>query len=173
MLSLNLNDRNHLQTAFYNIVLENIQIDPKTPIDKIVEFKRKYAGELARFRMEVTELTNIESDVDSFRAITEQARNIYENGVVPSVNDLKKALDGATIKWVTDNFNNYVVSNVAPAALTLVDIPLKMMLPISAGLSIGYTLLGRWMERRDIMRNSPYAYLIRTNRFSVAGKKFK
>ena len=158
---------NHLHTVFYNIVLENIHIDPKTPVEKIIDFKRRYADELGRFRMEVSQLTNIENVGENYISISEQAKNIYENGVIPSMNDLKKALNGATIKWTIDHFYNYVLSGVAPAAMTLVNMPMMQMLPISAGLTIGYTLLGRWMERREIMRNSPYAYLLRTKGFSI------
>lgn len=164
---------NQLKTVLYKVLLDNIQIDPQTPIDKIVAFKRRYRDELGRFRMEMSQLTNLKGDDESFKAISEQARNIYENGIVPSMNDLKRALDESTIKWMVDNYCKYVISSAAPVALTAVGLPMIQVLPIGAGLTIGYTVFGSCLAKREMMRNSPYAYLLRANQsFSKAGKFF-
>lgn len=159
------------EAVLYKVLLDNIQIDPQTPVDKIVAFKRRYSDELGRFRMEMSQLTNLEGDGESFKAIFEQARNIYENGIVPSMNDLKRALDESTIRWMVENYYNYMISGAAPVALTAVGLPMTQVLAIGAGLTVGYTLLGSFWERREIMRNSPYAYLMRVKQnFSKAGR---
>lgn len=164
---------NQLETVLYKVVLDNIQIDPQTPVDKIVAFKRQYRDELGRFRMEMSRLTNLKGDGESFKAISEQAHNIYENGIVPSMNDLKRALDESTIKWMVDNYFNYVISGAAPVALTAVGLPMTQVLPIGVGLTVGYTVLGSWWAKKEMMRNSPYTYLLRAkNNFSKAGKLF-
>lgn len=156
-------------TLIYKIIIDNIQIDPTTPVDKIIRFKRKYCDELGRFRMEMSRLTNLDRSGETFRAISEHARNIYENGIMPSVNDLKKALDDTTIKWMVDNYYNYVISSAAPAALTMIGMPITQTLPISAGLAVGYTVIGACLARRELMRNSPYTYLMKAKqRFSKA-----
>lgn len=158
-----------LDTMLYKIVIDSIQIDPTTPVDKIIRFKRKYSDELGRFRMEMSQLTNLERGGDTFRAISQQARNIYENGIMPSVNDLKKALDDSTIKCMVDNYYNYVISSAAPVAFTMIDMPITQTLPISAGLAVGYTIIGACQARRELMRNSPYTYLMKAKqRFSTA-----
>lgn len=159
-----------LQTVLYGILLDNLIIDPDTPVKKIVAFKGKYHDELARFRMEISRLTDIENIGDSFTAISEHALSIYDNGIVPSINDLKKALDGATIKWATNNMYNYVISGIAPAALNMVDLTSVQNISISAGLVLGFTLLGGWQSRKDIMRNSPYTYLMKANQKFKMGK---
>lgn len=162
-----------LEMVLYKVVLDNIQIDPQTPVDKIVAFKKQYSDELGRFRMEMSQLTNLKGDGESFKAISEQARNIYENGIVPSINDLKRALDESTIKWMVDNYYNYVISGATPIALTAVGLPMTQVLPIGAGLAVGYTVLGSWWTKREMMRNSPYTYLLRVkNNFSKAGRLF-
>ena len=164
---------NQLEAVLYKMLLDNIQIDPQTPIDKIVAFKRRYRDELGRFRMEMSQLTNLKGDGESFKAISEQARNIYKNGIVPSMNDLKRALDESTIKWMVDNYCKYVISSAAPVALTAVGLPMTQVLPIGAGLTVGYTILGSWWTKREMMRTSPYSYLLRAkNTFSKAGRLF-
>lgn len=158
-----------LDTMLYKIIIDNIQIDPTTPVDKIIRFKKKYGDELGRFRMEISQLTNLEGSGDTFRAVSEQARNIYENGIMSSVNDLKKALDDSTIKWMVDKYYNYVISGAAPVAFTMIDMPITQTLPISAGLAVGYTVIGVYQARRELMRNSPYTYLMKAKqRFSMA-----
>lgn len=158
-----------LDSMIYKIVIDNIRIDPLTPVDKIIRFKRKYRDELGHFRMEMSQLTNIERNGETFRAISEQARNIYENGIMPSVNDLTKALDDSTIKWMVDNYYNYVISGAAPVAFTMIDMPITQALSISAGLIVGYTVIGACQTRRELLRNSPYTYLMKAKqRFSKA-----
>lgn len=152
-----------LQTVLYGILLDNLVIDPDTPVNKIMAFKEKYHDELGRFRMEMSRLTDIGNIGDSFAAISEQARNIYNNGIVPSLNDLKKALDGANIKWATDSVYSNVISKILPVALNMVDLTSVQNISISAGLALGFTLLGGWQSRKDIMRNSPYTYLMKAN----------
>lgn len=165
-------DPQNLQCILYRIIIDNILINPTTPIVKIVEFKNRYRDELSRFRQEVSRLTIIDSNLTTLDAVTDQVREIYENSVVPSVNDLKRALDGASIKWILDNAYSYMVSSLAPATLNLAGLPLSRSIPVSAGLAVGYTALGAWQAKKDIMRNSPYSYLIRANRkFSIIGWK--
>lgn len=164
-------DTQNLQCMLYRIVIDNILVNPTTTIDKIVKFKEKYKDELCRYRQEVSKLTNIDLDLTTFEAVSNQVGEIYKNAVIPSLNDLKKALRGYRIKWVSDHVYNYVVSGMAPAALKMAELPLSYSIPISTGLTIGYTLLGAWQAKKDIMRTSPYSYLIRINRkFSVNGR---
>lgn len=156
-----------LDTMLYKIIIDSIQIDPRTSVDKIIRFKRKFSDELGHFRMEMARLTNLERTGETITAISEQARNIYENGIVPTVNDLKKALDDSTIQWVVNNYYNYVISGAAPVALTVIDMPLTQTLPIGAGLAVGYTVFGARLARRELMRSSPYTYLLKAKqRFS-------
>ncbi len=165
-------DPQNLQCLLYRIVIDCFLVDPTTTIEKIVRFKEKYRDELCRFRQEVSRLTTVDLNLTTIESVTKQVREIYENNVIPSINDLKKALDGSCIKWVLNNVTSYMVSGIAPASLKMLGMPLSYSIPVSAGLAIGLTRFMSGQARKEILRNSPYTYLVRVNReFSNAGKK--
>jgi len=69
-------------------------------------------------------------------------------------------------KWYKKKFTQ-------PAVVNCVVSGSPDALPIGAGFAVGYTVLGSWWTKREMMRNSPYTYLLRVkNNFSKAGRLF-
>lgn len=158
------------QGLLYKLIIQGIKIDPNTSIDKILKFREKYHYEMADFRKQVSDLVNTQNTEGlSAEEIVIQMARLYRMGVLPALNNIQKALDGHTIRWVADES-----STVAVTGLTTL-FAQGAISPLASLAQIGLKAVGKLFNysrgREKVLMERPFSMLYRINKhFSIAGK---
>ncbi len=144
-----------------NLVVEKVGIDPKTPINKLIEFRRNHNDELAKLRTELSKLTSpidAELPIENLR---QQISDLYENDVKPAINDLESALKGSGIKSISDGFLKTIFLSTGSSSV-LVGLGLSIPSAILVGIGISLTIHGvnYNANKKNELRNNPYSYLL-------------
>lgn len=152
---------NIAQGMLTNLVIENVKIGASS-IDDVVKFKRKYKDELGLFRTNIGKITNNVSEDKPLEAIKQEVADVYINEFLPSYNNFKKALNGASIKWTSDNFMKISLISTGATALPMAvfGLALPQALLAGAGISLISSLISYNVERRNLLSTNPYSYLL-------------
>jgi Family of unknown function (DUF6236) len=151
--------------ALVEVVMKGVNIDPKTPIERIIRFREKRKDELGRFREEVGNLVNSIKDVEA-RRMPRRAEDIYVNKIEPAVNALQTTLRDDNIAWALDGILKVctfsvpatALATMAAATATVAASPVIM----AGGLvTIGTLVARRYYEKRELQARNPYSYLLR------------
>lgn len=152
------------QGMLANLVIERLEIDPETPIDKLLKFRRKYADELGRFRTNTAELTEkIEGDL-ALEALRQQVSDIYINQYLPAFNAFTKALEGSKIKFLAESllrvsfFSLPITSAAVVFAGTSVSHP--VLIEIGAAATLALSTVSYNIDRTNHLKQSPYQYVL-------------
>lgn len=162
------------QGVMYKLLISGLKIDPKTPVDKLIKFREDYKGERDLFKSEIGKLiqdNNVEGLPTS--EVINQVGRIYRMKVLPSVNQLKRALDGRGIDYLENTGTNIMLTGISvlePSGTGLATFGWKALKEI--GLSIMKKKVKINKEKEKILLGSPYSYLYRTQTygFSRAGR---
>lgn len=165
-LDANLSLRNipHLLTqgTLADLILERVTIDPNTPVEKILDFRKEYSNELGRFRTKIDELTNTVSSDQSSDALRQKIKDIHINEVQPAIASLKEGLNDVKIKWATDNllkvsfFSESATS--IPLALLGLSVPQALFAGIGVSLTASTILYNH--EKAKTLRENPFSYVL-------------
>lgn len=155
--SLNSNSgefKNLSQGTLINITFDNLQIDPDTPVDKIMEFKADHRLELTHFKEEVLEITS--SNYSSIDDIIYD----YNNKVKPELDSLKQSLRynkiGFAIAGLVSSTSVFPFIGLIPD--NQISTPIKAL--GGAGLIISaYTILYN-IKKMVTLQENPYSYLL-------------
>jgi hypothetical protein len=136
-------------------------IAPDTPIDRLIEFRGKHQDELAQFRTKVEQLAaSVETDL-STEALRRRIMDLYAREVVPAMSNLKAALKGRRIKWLSDGlFKVGFLSAGSSTMLVMAGLAVPTALLAGAGISLIATGVMYNVDRRDSLRANPFAYLL-------------
>lgn len=148
-----------------NLAISKINISKQTPIQDLIDFKRKYSDEFGRFHKAINDLCSGIQGETAMESLQEQVGTIYQNDLEPSLNSLKAALDGKRIKWKAEGFMKLASMSLDSwFSLTLAGISTPMALLAGAGISL--TVMGVLynIEKREQIRNDPFAYLLSAER---------
>ena len=153
------------QGILMDLSFNGITISDEVSIDDIIKFKRQHQDELGLFRMNIESLTrNIPVDA-TIEQIRQQVSDIYVNQFLPGYNNLKKSLNGAGIKKFVNTLMKLSFfstgATTIPAALLGISIPSALL--AGAGISVISTLISYNIDKQDVLRNSPYSYLLSMN----------
>jgi len=162
-----------LKGIMYEIMMENIKIDPSTPIEKIIRYKNSRATELNRFRREMNRLCAINIEGMNLDDLEHELLRIYEHQVVPSINNVKATLKDEKIDWLMDIASNYLLCGIIPTAMTLYNPNAFTIssLAVSFGLSLTLSTVKYYRHNRIIEKRSPYTYLLKMNKMFTNGGK--
>ncbi len=157
----------------YQIIMDDIKIDPETPIEKIINYKRQRAQELNKFRQEMEKLTDFDVDAMRMEDIEHKVKQIYCRDIVPAVDDLKATLKDARIEWWANSATSYVLGGIIPTvASSGFNVANPAIVASSFGLAIGISVVNYVRNIRGLERKSPYTYLLKMNKmFSKAGMR--
>lgn len=156
----------------YQIVMDNIKIDPSTPIEDIIQFRRNRQQELVRFREEMDRLTDFNTEGMNAQDFEKELKRIYDQEIIPSINNVKTTLNEAKINWLCVPAS-CVLSGISTAFGLGADIGTNIAIGVCEGMSITLAALPYIIRWREI-RNSPYTYLVKARHsFSRAGRKTK
>ena len=158
------------QGLMYKTIIQSINIDPETPIDKILEFREKYHEEMGDFRRQVSDLVDSQNTEGlSADEIVIQMKRLYSMGVLPALNNIQKALDGQRIKWIADGGSTIAVTGLTTILAQEAIVPMASLAQI--GLKIVAKTFNYVTGRKRIIMEKPFSMLYRINqRFSKSGK---
>jgi len=142
--------------------IESIQIADSVSIDRLQEFKERYCDELAAFRTAVGALLNgVDVEHQSITALKQAIRDIHTNNVKPAVSNLKRALKGRRVLFLTKNLLQIsTISMGSGAMLVHAGLPVPIALLAGAGISMTASAITYNADREDTIRNNPYSYLL-------------
>ena len=148
-----------------NLAISKINIAEQTPIQDLIAFKREYSDEFGRFHKAIHDLCRgIEGDVP-VEALQERVGTIYRNELEPSLNSLKAALDGKKIKWKAEGLMKLAFMSASSySALAVAGLSTPVALLAGAGISLTAMGVLHNIEKRDQIRNDPFAYLLSAER---------
>jgi Family of unknown function (DUF6236) len=149
------------QGILVDLILQTIQIDPETPIDEIMKFKKRYADELGNLRVNIAKLTTNISTDQPLSLLYQQVNDIYINEVQPGINILKRTLSEQRIRWVADNFLKVSFFSMGAASLPLAVMGLSVPQALLAGAGISLTASATLYncDREKTLRENPFSYL--------------
>lgn len=153
-----------------NLAIERIGIDPETPIDRLIEFREKHRDELSQFRAKVEQLaSSVEADL-SVEALRERILVLYTDEVAPAIANLKAALNGRRIKWLGEGLLKVAFLSAGTSSM-LVASGLAVPTALLAGAGVSLIATGTMynVDRRESLRENPFAYLLSVER-ELAGR---
>jgi hypothetical protein len=153
------------QGLFINLVMERIQIDPQTPVNELLEFRQDHAIELRQFRAAVSNLVSNVTAI-TYDAFIHRINDVYENQFLPSMYTIKHQLTNQGIRWFSDNWLKVAFFGATPASLpiALLGVSVPQALLVGAGISITAALALFNTQKRDVLMNNPYSYVMAVSR---------
>ncbi|MFA4902719.1 MAG: DUF6236 family protein [Desulfobaccales bacterium] len=159
-------NRSLAQAMLADLILEGIQIDPETPVNKIIIFRERFKSELGRFRTKVSELANEISIEQPLEAIRQSVHDKYINEVRPAIDSMKIGLKENMIRFASDTFLKVsVVSTTAtsiPLALLGLSIPCALL--AGAGVSFTANTVLYNIDKVQKLRENPFTYLLKAQK---------
>jgi hypothetical protein len=156
-------ERNLAQGTLADLILEKLEIDPNTPVEKIIDFRTENKSAIGKFRNQLGKLTEEITKLDmSSRNLRQDVEDIYLNSVVPSIDDLKESLKFNNIIFTSDGLFKVASISVGPTsfASAVLGLAVPQAIIAMAGLSLVTTLVNYNVERENILRNNPYTYVL-------------
>ncbi|MCC6189055.1 MAG: hypothetical protein IT318_08465 [Anaerolineales bacterium] len=144
-----------------NLAIERVGIAPDTPIDRLLEFREKHRDELAQFRTKVEQLAaSVEADLPA-EALRQRITDLHTREVVPAISNLKAALKGRRIRWLSDGLLKVAfLSAGSSTMLVMAGLAVPTALLAGAGISLITTGIMYNVDRRESLRENPFAYLL-------------
>lgn len=162
-----LRDRELAQGILLNYIIQGLSISPETTLDEIIHFKDSHRDELGHFKAELAELTKSYDDTNlPIDVIQNEIKDIYENQFRPAYNDLKSALSGVNIKWLTDSIFNISVFSAGEVSIPVALLGFSVGQALYAGLSASViaSTIKYNVEKQQYLHNNPYSYLFLISR---------
>ncbi|MCK9377556.1 MAG: DUF6236 family protein [Syntrophobacterales bacterium] len=159
-------NRSLAQAMLADLILEGIQIDPETPVNKIIIFRERFQSELGRFRTKISELANEISIDQPLEAIRQNINDKYINDVKPAIESMKTGLKENMIRFATDTFLKvFVVSTTATSVLPAL-IGLSIPCALLAGASVSFTAntVLYNIDKAQKLRENPFTYLLKAQK---------
>lgn len=94
------------QGMLVDCIIERIELNPATPVSKLLKFKADHAEELNNFRSKIDKLTGNISIHQDFTSVLQDVKLICDNEVIPAITALGKSLDREKLEWQTKNIIN-------------------------------------------------------------------
>lgn len=148
-----------------NLAIERIGVAQETSLEQLIDFRTRHRDELALFRAEIDKLAaSVETD-EPIEALRQRIADIYSHNVVPAIANLKSALDGRRIRWLSDGLQKIAFLSVGSSSvLAATGMPIPTALLAGAGLSLIVSGVMYNVDRRESLRQNPYTYLLSIQR---------
>jgi hypothetical protein len=147
------------------LAIQRIAVAEDTPIDDLLEFKRRHHDELTRFRVKIEELASaVGSDLPA-EALRQRVADLHANEVEPAVIDLKKALDGRRIRWLSEGLLKIAFLSVGSSTMLVAggfSVPTALLAGAGLSLIVSGTMYN--VDKRESLRSNPFAYLLSVER---------
>lgn len=156
--------------VMYQVIMDDIKIDPSTTMEMIVKYKKDRRHELELFRDKMDKLTAFDVEGKSAKDIEHEIWSIYMGQVKPAMDGVKATLKEAGINWRT-GLGTCVFTGLIPAVLGFGS-DLKTNIAIGASECIGLAITTiPYVWKRMEVKGSPYSYLMKMDKqLSVSWK---
>lgn len=149
------------QSLLMKMIIDGIRIDPKTSFQDLRSFKNHHRDELNNFRNGLDEITSMKvPDGIDYDGMVQTVSDIYERKIRLPYNDLKAALKGAHINFLTD------ISSLAYTGIStkvfggITNLSKPMQLLTGAGVYVAAKSIKDYANKRDLKRTSKMSYLL-------------
>jgi hypothetical protein len=155
------------QGILLELIIKGLHISPNTDFETIIKFKNRYDqnGELGHFRTELAKLAQSVTSNNGIDALRQEVKDVYVNEFIPAYNELKAALKGFKINWLTDNCMKISAAyNFASSSSALKNLLKPQALLTGGGASLVASLVKYNEKKKEKLRISPYSYLLATEK---------
>ncbi len=144
-----------------HLALERVNVDPATPVDRLLNFRERHSDELGRFRAKIEELAaSVSLDLPE-EALRQRVHDLHANEVAPATSDLRAALKGLDIKHSTTGLLKVSFLSAGTSSLLMVaGMGTPAALLALAGLSLVAAGAMYNVEKRELLRQNPFSYLL-------------
>jgi hypothetical protein len=152
------------------LAIDRVAIDPDTPIDTLLEFRETHSDELALFRAKIEQLAGAVDNDLPIEALRQRVSDLHSRDVAPAVENLKKALDSRSIRWLGDGLLRVAVMSAGSSSMLVaagLDVPTAPL--AGAGVSLVVSGATYNVDKAESLRTNPYAYLLAMERELRAG----
>ncbi len=147
----------------YQVIMDDIRIDPSTAMETIVGYKKDRRHELALFRAEMDRLMAFDIEGKNAKDIEHEIRSIYTKQVKPAMDGVKATLKDARINW-RSGFGACVFTGLLPAVLGFgADMKTNVAIGASECLGLALTTVP-YVRKRMEVNGSPYSYLVKMDK---------
>lgn len=149
------------QSLLIKMVIDGIMIDPKTSFQDLRSFKNHHRDELNNFRNGLDEITSMKvPDGIDYEGMIQAVSDIYERKVKLAYNDLKAALKGARINFLSD-VSSLLYTGITTVVLdTIMNMSKPLKLLTGAGIFVAAMSIKDYTNKRDLKRTSKMSYLL-------------
>ena len=154
------------QGLLLNYIIGGLSISPDTALSDVVSFKEHHKDELGRFRIQLAKLTQNFAVDTPIALMQQEVKDLYDNEFMPALNELKSALKGSRIKWLTETFLKVSLLSVGATSIpaSLLKLPTELALLAEIGLSVIASAVSYNVDKKQFLRENPYSYLFSINR---------
>lgn len=149
------------KSMLIKMVIDGIRIDPKTSFQDLRSFKNHHRDELCNFRNGLDEITSMSvPDGIDYDGMVQTVSDIYERKIRLPYNDLKAALKGAHINFLTD------ISSLAYTGITtkvlggITNLSAPMQLLVGTGIYVAVECIKNYANKCNLKRTSKMSYLL-------------
>jgi len=149
------------QSLLIKMIIDGIRIDPKTSFIDLRSFKKHHRDELNNFRNGLDEITNLNvPNCIDYEGMVQTVDDIYERKVMSAYNNLKAALKGARINFLSDASSLLYtgITTVVLDSLTNLSKPVQLL--TGAGIFVAAKCIKDYTNKRNIKRTSKMSYLL-------------
>jgi len=145
------------------LALRTVRISPKTSVRKLLRFIEKHETERSRFRSAIRGLVNSLRGEVGAEPLLKHVQTIFQDELIPSLEELRARLHDHRI---TCGFSNLKLSTLASTSPTVVGGLLSQAglgpfaLFAGVGLSIVLQTANYTVQRRGVLRESPYSFVL-------------
>ncbi len=145
-----------------HIILRTLAIGPGTPVKKLVKFRETHSAALGRFRTATRNLVKGLGGDHSPEALQVHIETLHRDQVLPALDEVTGRLRDNRIAC---GYNNLKASTLASASPTVLGTVLAgtaagpFALVAGVGLSVVLSFANYRLQRRDLLRSSPYSYV--------------
>lgn len=149
------------QSLLIKMIIDGIRIDPNTSFIDLRSFKKHHRDELNNFRSGLDEITSMSvPDGIDYDGMVQTVSDIYERKIRLPYNDLKAALRGAHINFLTD------ISSLAYTGITtkvlgvITNLSAPMQLLVGTGIYVAVECIKNYANECNLKRTSKMSYLL-------------
>lgn len=149
------------QSLLVKMIIDGIKINPLTSLNDLKSFKEYHRDELNNYRNGIDEITsmNVPEGID-YEGMVQAVKDIYERKVLLACNDLKAALKGSRINFLTD-ISSLLYTGISTTFLTnMMNLSTPMQLLAMAGIFVAVKGVKEYTSKSKIRRTNKMSYLL-------------
>ncbi len=147
--------------ALVSVVMKGLRVDPETPIQKLLNFRRVRRDQLAELSGKFDALKSSIEKSAGGREIESEAKRVFKNEIRPALSKLKIELKNQTIGSAWEGFQTAITFSAVPStALWATGFSAPVVLGVGAFITAAGIGIKSYLGRSKARAASPYTYLL-------------